>query len=108
MCDLKLTFMVYANGQQRYLANVRSRQAPRFNTVRHPRRPAAQRIDDKWSSEYCHSHNSAFHRTTYRVPKSLSGSDPIRLRFDDFELDEANAWLLLGTEDRASGARSSC
>jgi len=28
------------------------------------------------------------------VPRSLSSSDPIRLRFDDFELDEANAWLL--------------
>jgi DNA-binding winged helix-turn-helix (wHTH) protein/tetratricopeptide (TPR) repeat protein len=28
------------------------------------------------------------------VPRSLSISDPIRLRFDDFELDEANAWLL--------------
>jgi DNA-binding winged helix-turn-helix (wHTH) protein/tetratricopeptide (TPR) repeat protein len=30
------------------------------------------------------------------VPRSLSISDPIRLRFDDFELDEANAWLLRG------------
>jgi DNA-binding winged helix-turn-helix (wHTH) protein len=30
------------------------------------------------------------------VPRPLSISDPIRLRFDDFELDEANAWLLRG------------
>ena len=30
------------------------------------------------------------------MPRSLSSSDPIRLRFDDFELDEANAWLLRG------------
>jgi DNA-binding winged helix-turn-helix (wHTH) protein len=30
------------------------------------------------------------------VPRSLTVSDPIRLRFDDFELDEANAWLLRG------------
>jgi hypothetical protein len=39
---------------------------------------------------------SFLHRTTYRVPRPLSISDPIRLRFDDFELDEANAWLLRG------------
>ena len=30
------------------------------------------------------------------MPRSLSTSDPVRLRFDDFELDEANAWLLRG------------
>jgi len=38
------------------------------------------------------------------VPRPLSISDPIRLRFDDFELDEANAWLLryLGERPLAS------
>ncbi|MGZ5272256.1 MAG: AAA family ATPase [Ramlibacter sp.] len=30
------------------------------------------------------------------MPRPLSISNPIRLRFDDFELDEANAWLLRG------------
>jgi DNA-binding winged helix-turn-helix (wHTH) protein len=30
------------------------------------------------------------------VPRPLSISHPVRLRFDDFELDEANAWLLRG------------
>ncbi|HWH84259.1 MAG TPA: AAA family ATPase [Burkholderiaceae bacterium] len=30
------------------------------------------------------------------MPRSLSISNPIRLRFDDFELDEANAWLRRG------------
>ena len=28
------------------------------------------------------------------MPKTLSVSGPIRVRFDEFELDEANAWLL--------------
>ena len=28
------------------------------------------------------------------MPRPLSNSNPIRLRFDEFELDEANAWLL--------------
>jgi len=30
------------------------------------------------------------------VPRPLSTSNPVRLRFDEFELDEANAWLLRG------------
>ena len=30
------------------------------------------------------------------MPRPLSISNPLRLRFDDFELDEANAWLLRG------------
>lgn len=30
------------------------------------------------------------------MPRPLSISHPVRLRFDDFELDEANAWLLRG------------
>ena len=30
------------------------------------------------------------------MPSPLSISNPIRLLFDDFELDEANAWLLRG------------
>ena len=43
----------------------------------------------------CRSDNSSrSHRTTHRVPRPLSISNPVRLRFDDFELDEANAWLL--------------
>ena len=45
----------------------------------------------------CRTDNqSRSHRTTYRVPRPLSISNPVRLRFDDFELDEANAWLLRG------------
>jgi DNA-binding winged helix-turn-helix (wHTH) protein/tetratricopeptide (TPR) repeat protein len=30
------------------------------------------------------------------VPRPLSNSNPVCVRFDDFELDEANAWLLRG------------
>ena len=30
------------------------------------------------------------------MPRPLSNSTPLRLRFDDFDLDEANAWLLRG------------
>ena len=42
------------------------------------------------------SHNFVPPRTTCRVTRSLSTSDPVRLRFEDFELDEANASLLRG------------
>ena len=52
----------------------------------------------RWLSESARAgdDNLFLHRTTYRVPRPLSNSTPLRLRFDDFELDEANAWLLRG------------
>src|SRR5450755_870892 len=54
------------------------------------------RIDRPSAPGHCPAIISFLHRTTYRVPRSLSTSDPVRLCFDDFELDEANAWLLRG------------
>ena len=59
---------------------------PTWTTCRQPRMGAGTEAGD--------ADNWSVLRSVLRVPRPLSTSDPVRLRFGDFELDEANASLL--------------